>query len=97
MTAIAEQAIGWAAEAGHTATREHVLAALCAADLDNQAADQTMTDAAGDLAAMGAVVRDQISFIEVYILRVQAALGLTVTIEDTDSWWAYLANQAHTG
>lgn len=75
-----------------------VLTALCEADPDNQAASQAFSDAldAGDLAATHDVVRNQIAFIEVYVLRVLAALGIAVSVQDTSSWWAHLANQAHT-
>jgi hypothetical protein len=40
-------------------------------------------------------VRNQISFIEVYVLRVLVALGVAVPVQDTGSWWAHLADQAH--
>ena len=72
-----------------------VLDALCAADRDNRAADKAFSDAldAGDVAAADEVVRTQISFVEVYVLRVLAVLGLTVPIPD-GSWWAHLASQA---
>ena len=93
MTAIAEVAVAWAAEAGQAVASEPVLEALCAADRDNQAADQAMIDAAGDIATMTEVVRNQISFIEVYVMRVLAALGLAVLVEDAGSWWAHLASQ----
>jgi hypothetical protein len=96
MTAIAESAVAWAAEAGHTAATEAVLEALCAADHDNRAADQAFNDAAGDVEAMAEVVRTQISFIEVYVMRVLAVLGLAVPLQDAGSWWAHLATQAHT-
>jgi hypothetical protein len=98
MTAIAEAAVAWAAEAGHTVATEPVLDALYAADRDNRAADQAFSDAldAGDFAATHEVVRNQISFIEVYVLRVLAALGLTTPVQDAASWWAHLADQAHT-
>jgi hypothetical protein len=96
MTAITEQAVAWAAEAGQTVTTEHVLEALCAADRDNRAADQAFDDAAGDIKAMAEVVRTQISFIEVYVMRVLAVLGLAVPLQDAGSWWAHLATQAHT-
>jgi hypothetical protein len=86
----------WAAEAGHTAATEAVLEALRAADRDNRAADQAFSDAAGDVEAMAAIVRNQISFIEVYVLRVLAVLGLAVPVADPGSWWAHLASQAHT-
>jgi hypothetical protein len=52
ITAIAEAAVAWAAEAGQSVATVPVLEALCAADRDNRAADQVMTDAAGDIAAM---------------------------------------------
>jgi hypothetical protein len=96
MTAIAEEAVAWAAEAGQTVATAPVLEALCAADRDNRAADQAFSDAAGDVAAMAEVVRNQISFIEVYVLRVLAVLGLAVPVGDAGSWWAHLASQAHT-
>ena len=96
MTAIAESAVAWAAEAGHTAATEPILEALCAADRDNRAADQAFNDAAGDVEAMAEVVRNQISFIEIYVLRVLAVLGLAVPVADPGSWWAHLASQAHT-
>ncbi|CAM4268153.1 hypothetical protein KIPE111705_46355 [Kibdelosporangium persicum] len=97
MTAIAEAAVAWAAEAGHTVATNAVLTALCEADHDNRAADQALSDAldAGDFTATHEVVRNQISFIEVYVLRVLAALGFAVSVQDTGSWWAHLANQAH--
>ena len=97
MTAIAETAVAWAAEAGHTVAIDAVLTALCEADRDNRAADQAFSDAldAGDFAATHEVVRNQISFIEVYVLRVLAALGVAVSVHDTSSWWAHLADQAH--
>jgi hypothetical protein len=62
MTAIAEEAVAWAAEAGQTVATEQVLEALCAADRDNRAADQAFDDAAGDVEAMAEVVRTQIFF-----------------------------------
>ncbi|MEV6602754.1 hypothetical protein [Kutzneria sp. NPDC051319] len=98
MTAIAEQAVAWAVEAGHTSDTEAVLDALCAADRDNRAADTAFSEAldAGDLAAADEVVRRQISFIEVYVLRVLAVLGLAVPVPE-GSWWAHLASQAHHG
>jgi hypothetical protein len=67
------------------------------ADRDNRAADQAFSDAldAGDFAATHEVVRNQVSFIEVDVLRVLAALGVAVSVQDTGSWWAHLANQAH--
>ncbi|MFC0432256.1 hypothetical protein [Kutzneria buriramensis] len=37
---------------------------------------------------------EQISFIKVYVLRPQAALGLAVPIPE-GSCWAHLAGQAH--
>lgn len=93
MTAIAEEAVAWAAEAGQTAATDAVLEALRVADRENRAADKAFSDAAGDVEAMSAVIRSQISFIEVYVLRVLAVLGLTVAVPD-DSWWAHLASQA---
>ena len=98
MTAITETAVAWAAEAGHIVATDAVLTALCEADRDNRAADQAFSDAldAGDFAATHEVVRNQISFIEVYVLRVLAALGVAVSVQGTGSWWAHLANQAHT-
>jgi hypothetical protein len=45
---------------------------------------------------MTEVVRNQISFIEVYVMRVLAVLGLAVSVGDADSWWAHLTSQAHT-
>ncbi|MBP2474867.1 hypothetical protein JOF53_003739 [Crossiella equi] len=97
MTAIAEAAVSWAAEAGHAVATDAVLTALCEADRDNRAADQAFSDAldAGDFAATHEVVRNQISFIEVYVLRVLVALGVAVSVQDTGSWWAHLADQAH--
>lgn len=71
-------------------------AALSAADRDHRAADQAMREAAGDVAAMTAIVRNQISFVEVYLLRVLAVLGLAVPIRDAGSWWAHLARMADT-
>jgi hypothetical protein len=62
MTAIAEQAVMWAAEAGQTVAAESALEALCAADRDNRAADRAFDDAAGDVEAMAAIVRNQIFF-----------------------------------
>jgi hypothetical protein len=96
MTAIAETAVAWAAEAGHTTNTDTVLDALCAADRDNRAADKEFGDAldAGDFAAADVVVCTQILFIEVYVLRVLAVLGLAVPVPD-GSWWAHLASQAH--
>lgn len=98
MTAIAETAVAWAAEAGHTVTTEPVLEALCAADRDNRAADKAFSDAldAGDFAATHEVVRNQISFIEVYVLRVLAVLGLSMPAAEAHSWWAHLASQVDT-
>ncbi|PXY18319.1 hypothetical protein [Prauserella flavalba] len=95
MTAIAETAVAWAAEAGHTADTDAVLEALCAADRDNRAADEAFSHAldARDFAATDEVIRNQISFIEVYVLRVLAVLGLAVPVPD-GSWWAHLASQA---
>jgi hypothetical protein len=96
MTAIAESAVAWAAEAGHTAVTEAVLEGLCAADRDNRVADQAFADAAGGVGAMAAIVRNQISFIEIYVLRVLAVLGLAVPVADPGSWWPHLASQAQT-
>jgi hypothetical protein len=96
MTAIAEVAVAWAAETGRTVATEPVLEALCAADRDNQAADQAMINAAGDVATMTEVMRYQVSFIEVYVMRVLAMLGLPVLVEDAGSWWAHLAAQVDT-
>jgi hypothetical protein len=45
---------------------------------------------------MTEIVRHQISFIEVYVLRVMAVLGLAVPVQDTGSWWAHLASTADT-
>jgi hypothetical protein len=97
MTANAEAAVAWAAKAVHTVATDAVLAALREADRDNRAADQVFSDAldAGDFAATHEVVRNQISFIEVYVLRVLAALGIVVSVRDTGSWWAHLAYQEH--
>jgi hypothetical protein len=39
---------------------------------------------------------EQISFIEVYVLRLLAVLGLAVPAHDAASWWAHLAIQADT-
>lgn len=77
MTAIAETAVAWSAEAGHATDVEAVLEALCVADRDNRAADKAFSDALDtrDFAAADVVVRKQISFIEVYVLRVLAVLG----------------------
>jgi hypothetical protein len=52
-----------------------------------------LSDAAGDVEAMNEIIRDQISLVEVYVLRVLAALGLAVPVSD-GSWWARLARQA---
>ncbi|WP_232240762.1 hypothetical protein [Kutzneria sp. 744] len=95
-TAIAEQAVMWAAEAGQTVAAESVLEALCAADHDNRAADRAFDDAAGDIEAMASIVRNQISFIEVFVLRVLAVLGVAVPVGEDASWWAHLAAQAQT-
>lgn len=54
MAAVAEVVVGWAAEAGQTATVEAVTEALCAADRDDHAADQAMRDTLGDVAAVTA-------------------------------------------
>ncbi|WP_246244344.1 hypothetical protein [Amycolatopsis pithecellobii] len=88
MTAIAGTAVAWAAEAGHTVTAEPVLEALCAADRDNRAADKAFSDAldAGDFAATNEVVRNQISFIEVYVLRVLGVLGRSMPAAEADSF-----------
>ncbi|MGH3495012.1 MAG: hypothetical protein ACRDRL_06610 [Sciscionella sp.] len=45
---------------------------------------------------MTEVVRNQISFIVVYVLRVLAVLGLAVPVAETGSWWVHLASQEHT-
>lgn len=97
MTAIAQAGVSWAAEAGYTVATDAILTSLCEADRDNRAADQAFSDAldARDFAATHEVVRNQISFIEVYVLRVLAALGVAVSVQDTGSWWAHLAAQAH--
>jgi hypothetical protein len=94
--AIADVVVAWAAEAGQTADLEAVVEALCAADRDNRAADQAMIDSAGDIARISEVVRNHIAFIEVYVLRLLAVLGLAVPVQDAGSWWAHLANQANT-
>ncbi|MBA8924540.1 hypothetical protein BC739_001737 [Kutzneria viridogrisea] len=39
---------------------------------------------------------EQISFIEVYVLRVLDVLGLAVPVGNGASWWAHLATQAQT-
>ncbi len=100
MAAVAEVVVACAAEAGQTATVEAVTETLCAADRDNRAADQAMRDAVGDatvdVAAMTEIVRNQISFIEVYVLRVLAVLGFAVAVQDTGSWWAHLASTSDT-
>jgi hypothetical protein len=93
MTAIAQTAVVWATEAGHATDTDAVLGALCAADRDNRAADVALSDALDDLAAADEVVRRQVSFIEVCVLRVLAVLGLAVSVPD-GSWWAQLASQA---
>lgn len=72
VAATVEVAVAWAAEAGQSADADAVLDALCVADRDNRAADQAMIDAAGDIARMTEIIRNQISFIEVYVLRVLA-------------------------
>lgn len=96
MTSIAETAVAWSAEAGHTTDTEDILEALSAADRDNRAADKEFSDAVDtrDFAAADAVVRIQIPFIEVYVLRVLAVLGVAVPVA-AGSWWAQLASQAH--
>ena len=94
VAATVEVALEWAAEAGQSADADAVLDALCAADRDNQAADQAMIDATGDIARMTEIVRNQISFIEVYVLRVLATLDLAVPVHNPGSWWAHLAAQA---
>lgn len=96
MTAIAKAALAWAAEAGHTLALQPVLDALCAVDVENRAVDRAWAAAAGDVAAMSEIVRHQVSFIEVYVLRVLAALKVAVPVQDPASWWAHLANQAYT-
>lgn len=100
MAGIAEVVVSWAAEAGQTTTTEAVTEALSAADRDNRAADQAWRDAARaapvDVAAVTEIVRNQVSFIEVYVLRVLATLGLAVPVQDTGSWWAHLASKADT-
>jgi hypothetical protein len=94
--AIADVVVAWATAAGQAVDLEAVVEALCAADRDNRAADQAMIDAAGDIARMSEVVRNHIAFIEVYVLRLLAALGLAIPAQDVGSWWAHLANQANT-
>lgn len=96
VAAVAEVVVAWAAEAGQTVTAEAVTEALSVADRDNRAADQAWRDAAGDVAAMTEIVRNQVAFIEVYVLRVLAVLGLAVPVQDTSPWWAHLASQANT-
>jgi hypothetical protein len=96
ITAIADIAVDWAAEAGQTTTIEAVTAALTAADRDHRAADQAMRDAAGDARATIEIVRTQIPFIEVYVLRLLAVLGLATPVQNTGSWWAHLARTADT-
>lgn len=93
--AIADVVVAWAAEAGQTVDLEVVVEALCAADRDNRAADQAMSDAAGDVARMSEIVRNHIAFIEVYVLRLLATLGLALPARDAGSWWAHLANKAN--
>jgi hypothetical protein len=92
--AIADVVVAWAAEAGQTVDLEAVVEALSAADRDNRAADQAMTDAADDTARMHEALRNHIAFIEVYVLRLLATLGLAIPTQDTSSWWAHLASQA---
>jgi hypothetical protein len=94
--AIADMVVAWAAEAGQTADLEAVVEALCAADRDNRAADQAMIDAAGDIARISEIVRNHSAFIEGYVLRLLATLGLAIPAQDAGSWWAHLANQADT-
>lgn len=93
MAAVAELAVGWAAEAGQVATAEALTQVLSAADRDGRAADQAWLDAEGDLAAMAAIVHDQISFVEVYVMRVLTVLGLAVPTHE-GSFWQHLARQA---
>jgi hypothetical protein len=92
MSAIAEVAVGWSAEAGQTVAAEPVLEALWAADRDNRAADQAFSDAAGDVEAMAEIVRSQISFIEVYVMRVQTVLGLAVPVGER---WLLVGTPRH--
>jgi hypothetical protein len=68
---------------------------LCAADRDNRAAEQAFSNAASDVAATTEVVRNQISFSEVYVMRMLAVLSLAMPVGGTDSWRAHLAAQAH--
>jgi hypothetical protein len=87
--------VAWAAEAGQTATAEAVAEVLSAAERDNRAAHQAWRTAGDDAAAMTEIVRrNQISFIEVYVLRVLDVLGLAVPVQK-GTFWAYLAGQAH--
>jgi hypothetical protein len=93
--AIADVVVAWAAEAGQTVDLDAVVEALCAADRDNRSADQAMIDAADDIARMSEIVHNHIAFIEVYVLRLLATLGLAIPAQDAGSWWAHLANKAN--
>jgi hypothetical protein len=75
MSATAQEAVAWAAQAGHTVATDMVLDALSAADR-----------ASGN----------QATFVEVYVLRVLAVLGLAVSIPVAMSWWAQPASQVDT-
>lgn len=81
VVAIAGLAVAWAAEAGQSVDTEAVAEALCAADPDNRAAGQAMTE----------IMRNQISFIEISVMRVLAVPG-----QDAGSRWAYLGSKANT-
>jgi hypothetical protein len=62
VAAVSEVVVAWAVEAGQTVTAEAVTEALSVADRDNRAADQAWHDAAGDVAAMSEIVRNQVFF-----------------------------------
>ncbi|CRK57625.1 hypothetical protein [Alloactinosynnema sp. L-07] len=68
----------------NTAAVEHVPEVLVAADRHNRSTDQAMTDSASDVGALDAAIGNQISFIEVYVLRLLAALGVAMPIDDVD-------------
>ena len=90
----AQGAVAWAAEAGKAAGPEVVLKAMSAADRDTEAFNRAWTDARKDVDALGDVIRNQTSHVEIHVLRVLAALGFAARAVEEDSWWGYLVRKS---
>jgi hypothetical protein len=92
----AVDAVAWAAEAGRTAGAPAVLEAMSEADSEDEATRSAWTAAGEDIERLTEILRGQTSHIEIYVLRVLAALGFTVRAVDADSWWGYLVRKSQT-